>query len=168
MSRTRAPAGISTLGIDSIGRLAPLFDPYFLFRPARDFGLLRAPPAAHRVLTTRTAVRRPLSAKRHSLHLFWVPVALHRHRGGCVGDLAKFVRCKFQRSCADVLFHARQFRGAGDRNDPGFLCEKPGECYLSASRVLPRCKRRNDIHQSQPVIGRQRHVLVAGQTYCPA
>jgi len=36
------------------------------------------------------------SAIRHSLHLFGVPVTLHRHRGGGVGDLAKLVRRKFQ------------------------------------------------------------------------
>jgi hypothetical protein len=35
------------------------------------------------------------SAIRHALHLFGVPVALHRHRSGCVGDLAKLVRRKF-------------------------------------------------------------------------
>src|SRR5207245_5215246 len=45
-------------------------------------------------------------------------------------------------------FKALQFRGAGNRNDPGFLCEEPGERDLSGCRILLRGECSNQIHKS--------------------
>jgi hypothetical protein len=40
------------------------------------------------------------STIRHSFHFVGVPVALYRHCGGCVGDLAKLGRRKFHARCS--------------------------------------------------------------------
>lgn len=49
-------------------------------------------------------------------------------------DFAEFVRCELNLRCADVLFQAVQFRGPGNRNDPGLLCQQPCQCNLSRGR----------------------------------
>src|SRR5208283_3904668 len=91
---------------------------------------------------------RLLSPIRHSFQFFRVPGALHCDlRGGGV-ELLEVIRAEFYRNRSDVLFKALQFRGAGNRNDPWFLCKEPSECDLSGCCILLRRECGNQIHQN--------------------
>jgi len=81
---------------------------------------------------------RLLSPIRHSFQFFRVPGALHSDL--CRGDieLPEIIRNELDGNRSDVLFKALQFRGAGNRDDPGFLCKEPGERELSGCRILLR------------------------------
>jgi AraC-like DNA-binding protein len=59
--------------------------------------------------------------------LFRVPSPLHRDLGGGALDVAEIVRRQLDRDPADVLVQVLQLPGAGNRNDPCFLGQQPGE-----------------------------------------
>src|SRR5206468_80421 len=65
-----------------------------------------------------------------------VPGALHSDLCGGDVELPEIIRGELDGNRSDVLFKALQFRGAGNRNDPGFLCKEPGERDLSGCRIL--------------------------------
>ena len=67
---------------------------------------------------------------------------------GCGVELAKIVRGEFDSDRSDVLFKTLQPGGAGNGNDPGLLCQEPGECDLSQSRILLGGEARNQIHKA--------------------
>src|SRR5260370_26315787 len=58
------------------------------------------------------------------------------------------MRGAFYRNRYDLHLKALQFRGAGNRNDPWFLCKEPGERDLSGCCILLRRECGNQIHQS--------------------
>src|SRR5882724_8619609 len=82
------------------------------------------------------------------LPFFRVPGALHSDLCGGDVELPEIIRGELDGNRSDVLFKAFQFRGAGNRNDPGFLCKEPGERDLSGCRILLRGECSNQIHQS--------------------
>src|SRR5207244_12174211 len=79
---------------------------------------------------------------------FRVPGALHSDLCGGDVELSEIIRGELDSNRSDVLFKALQFRGAGNRNDPGFLCKEPGERDLSGCRILLRGECSNQINQS--------------------
>src|SRR4029077_5679978 len=72
------------------------------------------------------------------------------HCDFCGGDVEfpEIIRGEFDGKRSDVLFKALQFGGAGNWNDPGFLCKEPGQRDLSGCRILLRGKCSNQIHQT--------------------
>jgi hypothetical protein len=75
--------------------------------------------------------------------------------GGGV-ELPEILRCEFDGNGSDVLFKALQFRGAGNWNDPGFLCKESGERDLSGCRIPVRSECSNQIHESAICLARFR------------
>src|SRR6185312_758772 len=72
----------------------------------------------------------------HSLRAFRVPSPLHRDLGRGAFDIAEIALGELDGNRRDILLQTMQLRGAGDRHDPGLLCEEPGERDLGGRRVL--------------------------------
>src|SRR5436190_19272890 len=60
----------------------------------------------------------------------------------------KIVGAQFHCCSTDVFLEAMQLRSAGDRNDPGFLCEQPRERDLRGRRMLPECDSAEQINEN--------------------
>jgi hypothetical protein len=88
-----------------------------------------------------------LSPIGHSFQFFRVPGALNCDLCGGSVEFPEIVRGEFDGNRSDVLFQPFQFRGAGNGNNPGFLCQEPGERDLSGCRTLLRGKGSNQVHQ---------------------
>src|SRR5437773_1670830 len=89
-----------------------------------------------------------MSPIHHSFQFLRVPGALHCDLCGGNVEFPEIIRGEFDSKRSDVLFKALLFRGAGNRNDPGFLCKQPGERDLSGCRFLLRGKCSNQVHQT--------------------
>jgi len=50
-------------------------------------------------------------------------------------------------NCTKVLNQPFQFCGAGNRNNPGFLCQQPAQCNLGGGDLLPGSKLYDKINQ---------------------
>src|SRR5205823_5703994 len=71
----------------------------------------------------------PLALRTRGLCL-WVTVAFDGDLRGSRIDVPDIVGCKLDRGRADVLLEAAEPGGAGDRDDPRLLHQKPSQCDL--------------------------------------
>ena len=67
---------------------------------------------------------------------FRVACALDGDVGGGGFDLTAIIGGEFDIDRAEVFIKAFEATGAGDRDDPGFLSEEPGECDPRRCRLL--------------------------------
>ena len=76
-----------------------------------------------------------------------VSIALYRDLRNRCADIAEIVLGQFYGRCAQILVQPMQLRGSGNRNDPRFLSQQPGNRNLGRCRLLLPGNVAEHIHQ---------------------